>query len=572
MTANTPRRALLIDADDAFADTLNDASFDCATTSSDEARSAADAFEPGLVVVGAEVSGADGRELVEDLVETHGCIALVIVDGYTPDAVGRVLEMGVDAFVQAGVSDAELLRIIEQEIRGREKGHDASSDRVSIPRMVGSSDPMKNLCKLLARTAPSSLTVLITGESGTGKELVARSIHRLSPRRDGAFIAVNCGAIPESLIESELFGHEKGAFTGATERKPGKFEAADGGTLFLDEIGELPLQMQVKLLRVLEDRSFHRVGGSKSIDVDIRLVCATNRDLEAAVESGDFRPDLFYRIDVLRIETPPLRRRKSDIETLWDHFVQKTAAEEGREALETRPDVVRMLMRYDWPGNVRELENVARQAVIRRSRGKITPRIVRDRLRGGGRTETQDPAAVPLRSLEAIERDAIIRTYHAVDSVKEAAEILGISERKMYYRLKQYREQGHLRDESDEDRPRVIFAHGDEDVFDSVSGELGESFETAWVKDGTGLLGQVYESSPDALVVQTELPILDGINVLELGYEHGWDIPVVLVSGSDDDAMREYAEALGAAAYLTGSVDPGQLAWVLDTALNVKTA
>jgi two-component system NtrC family response regulator len=248
--------------------------------------------------------------------------------------------------------------------------------------MVGSSEPMKNLCRMLARTAPSSLTVLITGESGTGKELVARSIHRLSPRRDQPFVAVNCGAIPESLIESELFGHEKGAFTGATERKIGKFEAADGGTLFLDEIGELRLQMQVKLLRVLEDRRFHRVGGTEAIEVDIRLVCATNRDLAQAVEDGDFRPDLFYRIDVLRIETPPLRQRKSDIETLWEHFVQKTAAEEGREALETRPDVVRLLMRYDWPGNVRELENIARQAVIRRSRGKITPRIVRDRLRG----------------------------------------------------------------------------------------------------------------------------------------------------------------------------------------------
>ena len=566
--------ALVVDVDRDLENAFERDGFEVVTATAAEATGVVDERDPRVLVLGQRVPHADAKRLVKGL--PHSCASFLIVNGYTPDALARSLEVGVDAFIQAGVSQEELMRVVRQELQGRER---ASHERESLDvrPMVGSSEPMQNLCKMLAKTAPSKVPVLITGESGTGKELVARSVHRLSPRRNGPFIAVNCGAIPENLIESELFGHEKGAFTGATERKIGRFEAANGGTLFLDEIGELPLNMQVKLLRVLQDKRFERVGGNKPIEVDVRLLFATNRNLEDEVEAGRFRADLYYRIDVLRIEVPPLRRRKSDIELLWEHFVRQAAEEEGRTGLETRPDVVRLLMRYDWPGNVRELENVARQAVIRRSSGKITPRIIRDRL-GGMDEDSSAPEVVgdtALRSLEEIERDAIIRTYRAVDSIKEAADILGISERKMYYRLKQYREQGWLEEEGarpSRDRPRIVFAHGKREAFGAVESGLHEKFDAIWVQDGMGLLNEVYESSPDAIVVQAALPVLDGLNVLELGYEHGWKMPVVLLGSADDYTTREYAEALGAAAFLDEPVDPNQLSWVIETALTVRTA
>ena len=237
--------------------------------------------------------------------------------------------------------------------------------------ILGKSSQIDALKKMILRVAPSKTSVLILGESGTGKELVARAIHELSPVKDGPFIAVNCGAIPETLIESELFGHKKGSFTGAIADKPGLFEAADGGTLFLDEIGELPLSMQVKLLRALQDRAIRRVGGNETIKIDVRIVSATNRDLETAAKNGTFREDLFYRINVIMIETPPLRERTGDIEELALIFFNRFNEKQKRSLEGFTVEALNIILLHRWPGNIRELENVMERVVTLETGKKI---------------------------------------------------------------------------------------------------------------------------------------------------------------------------------------------------------
>ena len=229
--------------------------------------------------------------------------------------------------------------------------------------ILGTSPQVAALKKMIVRVAPSKTNILIIGESGTGKELVARALHELSPIHGGPFIAVNCGAIPETLIESELFGHKKGSFTGAIADKPGLFEAADGGTLFLDEIGELPLTMQVKLLRSLQDRSIRRVGGNDTIKIDVRIVAATNRNLEEAVKKGTFREDLYYRLNVIMLETPPLRERVGDIEELAFIFLKKFTDKQKRDLKGFTPEALEVILSHRWPGNVRELENIMERVV-----------------------------------------------------------------------------------------------------------------------------------------------------------------------------------------------------------------
>lgn len=229
--------------------------------------------------------------------------------------------------------------------------------------ILGKSPQVEALRKMIVRVAPSKTNILIIGESGTGKELVARALHELSPIKDGPFIAVNCGAIPETLIESELFGHKKGSFTGAVAEKPGLFEAADKGTLFLDEIGELPLTMQVKLLRALQDRAIRRVGGNDTIKIDVRIVAATNRNLEEAVKKGTFREDLYYRLNVIMLETPPLRERVGDIEELAQVFFQKFVEKQKRNLKGFTPETLEVILSHRWPGNIRELENIMERVV-----------------------------------------------------------------------------------------------------------------------------------------------------------------------------------------------------------------
>jgi two-component system response regulator PilR (NtrC family) len=246
-----------------------------------------------------------------------------------------------------------------------------TSSTVTRP-IIGESKPVIEMLKWIERVAPTKTNVLIIGESGTGKELVARMIHELGPLKDAPFVPVNCGAISEHLIESEMFGHKKGSFTGAIADKEGLFQAANGGTLFLDEVGELPLSMQVKLLRAIQDRTIRKVGGHESIKVDVRLIAATNRDLEEAVKKGTFREDLYYRLNVILIRTPPLRERKSDIEILARHFLKVYSERQGKSEMTFSKDAIDLLKSYAWPGNVRELENVIQRVVTLQSGSEIT--------------------------------------------------------------------------------------------------------------------------------------------------------------------------------------------------------
>ena len=307
-------------------------------------------------------------------------------------------------------------------------------------QMIGNSMPMQQLKSMIDQVATSRATVLITGESGTGKELVARLIHERSDRSAKPFVRLHCSALAETLLESELFGHEKGSFTGAANQRKGRFEEADGGTLFLDEIGEISQAIQVKLLRFLQEREFERVGGNQTISVDVRIIAATNRDLEAEVRSGRFREDLYYRLNVIHLNTPPLRVRRSDIAPLASHLVAKHARRNGKDIKEISPEVLAHLCQYDWPGNVRELENTIERAVVLATGPRIESHQLSENF-GQHHFVPSDEIRIPGSSLEDIERFAILKTYEAAGgNSAETSRILGISVRKVQYKLKEYRD------------------------------------------------------------------------------------------------------------------------------------
>jgi len=333
-------------------------------------------------------------------------------------------------------------------------------DRGAFGELVGNSAPMREIYALVEQVASSSASVLITGESGTGKELIARTIHQLSPRRDKPFIGINCSAIPESLMESELFGHEKGAFTGAASRRAGCFELADGGTLLLDEIAEMPAMLQSKLLRVIEERSVRRLGSRKEIEVDVRLLAATNQDPQGAIRKGTLREDLLYRLNVVRINLPPLKDRKEDLPLLAQYLVTKLAEKHDRPARFLSPGALSVLQYHAWPGNVRELRNVIERAVVICSGEQIErhhfapyPIDQRERLRA------EDTISFPVGTpIEEVERQMIIRTIKKTNNNKtRAAELLGISLKTLHNKLNLYRERGQLNEEagnSDQNRER----------------------------------------------------------------------------------------------------------------------
>jgi two-component system NtrC family response regulator len=319
-------------------------------------------------------------------------------------------------------------RLLREEL-GKGKG---------FGEILGESRAMKEVFELVEKVAATKATTLITGESGTGKELVARAIHARSPRAGESFIAVNCMALTETLLESELFGHEKGSFTGASSRRKGRFELADKGTLFLDEVGEIPASVQVKLLRVLQERTFERVGGDQPITVDVRIVAATNRDLSRAVKEGIFREDLYYRLNVVRIDLPPLRERPEDLPALVAHFVGKYAGEVGRPAPEVSPEAMRRIYDHPWPGNVRELENALERAVIlagpeiRPSDLPLEVQPVKE--------EASLPTGMSLtEALEDLEVRMIRRALAESEGVAaRAAEALGLTKSNLAYKLKKY--------------------------------------------------------------------------------------------------------------------------------------
>jgi two-component system, NtrC family, response regulator len=357
----------------------------------------------------------------------------------------EAMRAGAQNFLTKPLAPATVLVVLEKVLEKRELARDADQlrarvrERFRIESIIGESPALQSIFEVVKRAAPTKATVLLLGESGTGKELVAEAVHQESPRRDKPFIKVNCAALSETLLESELFGHERGSFTGAVGRREGRFELADGGTLFLDEIGDIPPSVQVKLLRALQQREFERVGGTQTLKVDVRVVAATNRDLAAAVTAGKFREDLYYRLNVVAVTLPPLRQRKGDIPALVSHFIRRYAQSYGKHIRGLLPGTLNALLRYDWPGNVRELENVIERAVVLATTPDLTTDDLPPVLSGPLPVSARPGALIPGGTMHEIEREAILRTLEVVDgSTSRAAEMLGISPRTIQYRLKEY--------------------------------------------------------------------------------------------------------------------------------------
>ena len=352
-----------------------------------EARSEPEALEqlrqarPAVVLTDLKLLDGDGFGVLRAAKDLDDQVAVVVMTAYgsIQDAVMAMKEGAMD-FLAKPVDPDHLLLIVERAIAQRRMHteyillKEELAERRGAPRIIGEDAHLRQVSQQLHRAAATDTTVLIEGESGTGKELFARALHALSPRADGPFVAINCAAIPETLLETELFGHEKGAFTGAAQRKPGRFELAHRGTLFLDEIGELPLALQAKILRALEEKSFERVGGTQSITVDVRLVAATNRNLKARVAERQFREDLYFRLSVFPIQIPPLRERADDVVILARHFVDKFSREVNKPPLMLSDTAFDELRAYPWPGNVRELQNSIERAVILCDGDTIQPR------------------------------------------------------------------------------------------------------------------------------------------------------------------------------------------------------
>ena len=397
-----------------------------------------------IMITDQKMPGMSGLELAAAVVRDHPNVTIIMVTAYgsIEDAV-QAMKNGVEDYITKPVNldelDILLERISEKRDLVRENRwlRDQIGDVAVTGDFIYGSAAMREVASLIARVAGTSATVLLTGESGTGKEIVAQTIHRASPRVEGPFIVVNSAAIPENLIESELFGHEKGAFTGAERRRTGRFEQADGGTLFLDEIGELPGPMQVKLLRVLQEQSFERVGGEETISVDVRIIAATNRDLAAEVDRRAFRRDLYYRLNVVSITIPPLRERKRDIPILATHFVDRHASRHGKHISGMTPEALDALIKYPFPGNVRELSNIVEQAVVLSRSEIIDERDLPSHVAGMSNGPPMDGTLD--ERLAAIEKRSIEQALEESQGNKSAAaRLLGISERKIRYLIDKY--------------------------------------------------------------------------------------------------------------------------------------
>lgn len=415
----------------------------------EEALARVDAFAPDVILTDVRMPGRSGIDLVSDLRQRKTPATLLVMSAY-----GNV-ELALDA-IKAGAYDyipkpfkpdeviLALRKAEERENLRRENR--ALKDEIQrehqFEAILARSDAMREIFRTIAKIADFKTTVLITGQSGVGKELVARALHRRSSRKSEPFVAINCGAIPEALLESELFGHKKGAFTDASSDKRGLFEEASGGTIFLDEIGEMPLPLQVKLLRVLQEETLRRLGDTRDIKVNTRIIAATNRDLQAEVKASRFREDLFYRLNVLHIHIPPLRERREDISLLIDHFLQKNNVRLGTNHKGVDSEARRLLSEYAWPGNVRELENTIERAMVLCEGEMITAQDLPQRIR-----DAQDPVQTQLSSgdlsikkasrvvEEVLIRKALQRTK---GNRTRAAEILEISHRALLYKIKNY--------------------------------------------------------------------------------------------------------------------------------------
>jgi DNA-binding NtrC family response regulator len=399
-----------------------------------------------VVLLDVRLPDGSGLDLLREIRESSPATEVVMLTAYgtVQEAIGA-MKQGAHDFLSKPCRLGELEAVLEKVVQKQnlQRGHTALQrdvDRLmQSESFVGASSQIRELLKLLARVAETESTVLIRGESGVGKELVARAVHRHSRRERQPFVVVDCASLHENLLQSELFGHEKGAYTGAIRLKHGLFEVADRGTIFLDEIAEITPPLQVKLLRVLESGTFRRVGGTVDIQVDVRVIAATNRSLEAMMKEGNFREDLYYRLNVFSLNIPPLRERRDDIPLLVEHFIRNSSIAPKR-SLQVTPGAMEVLRRYPWPGNVRELENVIERALILCDTGAIEP----EHLPLGVRLEPsyhRDDEAGQLTTLEEVERRYIRRVLEACKGHRQkAAAILGISERNLYRKLKELEE------------------------------------------------------------------------------------------------------------------------------------
>lgn len=391
-----------------------------------------------LALVDLKMPGMDGVELQRRLRDKDPELTVIIMTGFgTVETAVQALKQGAYDYLTKPIDPDELSHTVEKAMEHRRARQENVQLRECLEEifptthLVGSSQAMKHVVELIEMVAPTPATVLITGESGTGKEIVARAIHAASPRRHMPMVVIHCGALTETLLESELFGHERGAFTGAQTRKKGKFELAEGGTVFLDEIADISLKTQTDLLRVLQEREIVRVGSNETIKVDFRCIAATNKDLKAMVEAGTFRPDLFYRLNVVSIELPSLRQRKDDVPLLIDYFLNKYSQSMNRPVPELSPEALGLLLNYDWPGNVRELENAIERALVIRRGNRIEASDFPFQL-------SQGPKANG-RSLEDVERGHIeVVVKETSGNLSQAARILHIDRTTLYNKLKRY--------------------------------------------------------------------------------------------------------------------------------------
>jgi len=395
-----------------------------------------------VVLTDLKMPGMDGVQLLRAIKAISPEAEVILMTAYgTIETAVEAMKEGAYDYIEKPLRRAKVLKTVanamEKQVLLMENRylHQQLEDARNVKRIIGQSEPMRRVMEIVHQVAPTSATVLIEGESGTGKEVIANAIHYLSDRKDKPFIKVSCAALPETLLESELFGHERGAFTGADRRKPGRFELADKGTLFLDEIGLMPLHLQVKLLRVLQEHEFERLGGTETIKVNVRLIAATNVNLAEAVRNGSFREDLYYRLNVINIKLPPLRERKEDIPLLVDHFIRIYSEKNSKPLRGISKGAMSALMRYEWPGNVRELENVIERAVVL-SRDEVIDEGDLPEYIVEGKEEPR-LITIPIGTpMDEVERIVISETLkHTKGDKMLAARLLGISYRTIYRKL-----------------------------------------------------------------------------------------------------------------------------------------
>jgi DNA-binding NtrC family response regulator len=398
-----------------------------------------------VVVTDLKMDGIDGLGVLRHALTLNPAPAVIILTAFgTIESAVDALKEGAFHYLTKPVNVKELRVLVEKAaahrslLRENLELRQQIDKRFGIEGMIGESPDMQQMFEMIRQVGPTKTTVLIQGESGSGKEVFAKALHQTSPRAKKPFVAVHCAALPETLLESELFGHERGAFTGAVSRRPGRFEMASGGTLFLDEVGEIPLSMQVKLLRVLEQREIQRVGGNETVKVDVRLIVATNRELEEEVAEGRFREDLYYRLKVVQVIVPPLRHRRSDIPLLGRHFLADLARENGRPVPALSKEAIEVLQSYHWPGNVRELRNIMENTFVFLKGDVIQPEDLPNAI-SRVRDIPTEGITIPLgMPLEEVETMYLKKTLASADGNRtRAAEILGISRRTLQRRIKE---------------------------------------------------------------------------------------------------------------------------------------